>query len=58
MSNYIHYKAWDETPYPVPNLNGEDGMDKKLHPTFYWANDYISMLGLNLNHVSKRGLRS
>ena len=31
------------------------GMDKWFHPTLYWACDYLSMLGLKLNHVSKRG---
>ena len=27
-------------------------MDKWLHPTFYWACDYLSMLGLTFNHVN------
>ena len=27
------------------------GMDKKFHPTFHWARDYLSMLGLKLIHV-------
>ena len=31
------------------------GMDKQFHPTHYWVCDYLSMLGLKLNHVSKRG---
>ena len=31
------------------------GIDKKFHLTLYWACDYLSMLGLKLNHVSKRG---
>ena len=30
------------------------GMDMYLHPTLYWACDYLSMLELKLNHVSKR----
>ena len=30
-------------------------MDKSLHPTLYNGCDYLSMLGLKLNHVSKRG---
>ena len=30
-------------------------MDKLFHHTFYWTCDYLSMLGLKLNHVSKRG---
>ena len=33
------------------------GMDKKFHPTLYWACDYLSMLRWMLNHVSKRGPR-
>ena len=32
------------------------GMDKQFHPTHYRTCDYLSMLGLKLNHVSKRGL--
>ena len=31
------------------------GMGKKFHPTLYNGCDYLSMLGLKLNHVSKRG---
>ena len=34
------------------------GMDKKFHPTLCWACDYLSMLVLKLNHVSKRGYSS
>ena len=30
------------------------GMDKYFNPTLYWACDYLYMLGLKLNHVSKR----
>ena len=26
-----------------------------MHPTLFWACNYLSMLGLSLNHVSKRG---
>ena len=33
------------------------GMDKWFHPTLFWACDYSFMLGLRLNHVSKRGRR-
>ena len=33
------------------------GMDKLFHPTLYWAYNYLSMLGLKLTHVSKRGPR-
>ena len=34
------------------------GMDKLFHPTHYNGCDYLSMLGLKLNHVRKRGHRS
>ena len=34
------------------------GMDKYIHPTFYNGCNYLSMLGLKLNHVSKRGHRN
>ena len=30
-------------------------MDKSFHPTFYQARAYLSILGLKVNHVSKRG---
>ena len=30
-------------------------MDKLFYPTFYNGCNYLSMLGLKLNHVSKRG---
>ena len=30
-------------------------MDKKFHPTYYKGCNYLSVLGLKLNHVSKSG---
>ena len=30
-------------------------MDKLFHPTLYNGCNYLSMLGLKVNHVSKRG---
>ena len=27
------------------------GVERQFHPTLYWAYDYLSMLGLKLNHV-------
>ena len=30
-------------------------MDKKFHPTVYDGCNYLPMLGLKINHVSKRG---
>ena len=49
ISNYIHYKVWGEITYPCLNFNGATVV------TLNWACDYLSMLGLKLNHVSKRG---
>ena len=34
------------------------GIDKLFHPIHYNGCNYLSMLGLKLNHVSKRGPRS
>ena len=51
----------DGITYPFLNFNGstievwECISNTKSHPTLYWACDYLSMLGLKLNHVSKRG---
>ena len=39
-------KMWDEITYPFLNFNGA---------TLYNGCNYLSMLGLKLNHVSKRG---
>ena len=36
---------WDEITYPFL---------KKFHPTLYWARNYLSILGLKLNPVSKK----
>ena len=33
------------------------GKDKWFHPTLYWSCNYLSMLGLKINLVSKRGSR-
>ena len=33
-------------------------MDKQFYPTIYNGCDYLSMLGLKLNHISKRGPRN
>ena len=51
MSN----KMWDEITYIFPNLQRWSLMDKYFHHTLYNGWDYLSMLGLNLIRVSKRG---
>ena len=33
------------------------GIDKLFHPIHYYGCKYLSMLGLNLSHISKRGPR-
>ena len=30
-------------------------IDKEFHSIFFWVCDYLSMMGLKFNHVSKRG---
>ena len=47
---------WDEITYPFLNFNGATvEITYQFHLTLYQACDYLSMLGLKLNHVSKRG---
>ena len=59
ISDYIHYNVWDEITYPFLNFNCATVDVYKwissciLH--FTGACDYLSMLGLKSNHVSKRG---
>ena len=50
---------WEEITYPFPNLTQWNlEMDKKTHPTLYWACDYLSILDwLMLIHVSKMDLK-
>ena len=54
-------KAWDEIIYPFKNFDGctIDVLEwiSNFHPTLNNGCDYLSMLGLKLNHVSKRGPR-
>ena len=63
MDKWLH-PLWSEgwNTYPFPKFNIEVwecgtvlGMDKWFHPTFHWACDYLSMVRLNLIHVSKKG---
>ena len=50
---------WNEITYPFLKFKRSSRwsleMDKWFHPTLYWKCDYLSMLGSNLNHVSKSG---
>ena len=61
VSNYIHYKVWDEITYPFPNFNGAAVEVWEWISNFTphcWAYDYLTMLRFKLIHVSKRGLWS
>ena len=53
---------WDEITYPFLNYNGATVEVKEwisnFIPHFTWVCDYLSMLGLKLIHVIKRGPRS
>ena len=53
ISKYINYNMLYKIIYPFPNFNGKTVEDWEW--TFYWVLDYLSILGLKLNHVSKRG---
>ena len=52
MSDYIHFKVWDEITFPFPNFNGcavevWEWISNITRP-LYRACDYLSMLGLLL----------
>ena len=56
ISNYIHYKVWDEITYPFSNLNCAvlevwERLSNFRH--LYWAGDNLPKLGLNYISVSK-----
>ena len=69
MGKWLHpLSCVGEVTNPFPNFNGATvevwewisnfiphfiRHDKWCHPTLYWASDYLSMLGLKLNHASK-----
>ena len=61
ISNYTHCNMCDEIIHPFLNLNGATVEVYKcisnFIPHFTGACDYLSMLGLKLNHVSKSGPR-
>ena len=54
ISNYINYKLWSEIAYPYPNFNGCTSDIFNFIPHFIVC-DYLSMLGFEIYHVSKRG---
>ena len=46
--------------YPIPNSKVAPlrfGMNKQFHPTLYDGCSYLSILGLTINHVGKKGPR-
>ena len=57
ISNYIHYTVLNVVAYPFLNFNGAaievwEWINNFI--SLYWACDHLSLLGLNLIHVSKR----
>ena len=57
-SNYIHYKVWVEIIYPFPNFNGAavevwERINNFIPHFTGHICDYLSVLGLKLNHVIK-----
>ena len=55
--DYTHYKVLGEMIYPFPNFNGATvEVWEWVHPRLYWSCDYLSMMGLKLNHVNKMDL--
>ena len=58
MYNYIHYKVYDDIINPLPNFNIATVQDWGWISNFishFTVCDYLSMLGLKLIHVRKRG---
>ena len=57
ISNHMPSKMWDAITIPkLQQCNRWSlRMDKWLHPELYTGCNYLSMQGLKLNHVSKRG---
>ena len=55
---FIHHNMWNE----IMKLLIGAAVDfwkwiNKFDTTFYWTEDYLSILGLKLNHTSRRGPR-
>ena len=61
ISNYSHHNMLDEITYPFSNFNSVTmGVWERISnfiSHLHWACDYLSMLGLTLIYVSKRGWR-
>ena len=56
VSNHIPRNVWRDVTYPLLNLHRWSlRMDMSFHPTPYSGYNYLSMPGLKLNHVSKKG---
>ena len=57
MSNHMSSRVWDEISEPLPNFHRWSlEMDKLFHIELYNGWNYVSMPGLKLINVSKRGL--
>ena len=51
--NYIHYEIWAEITYPLPYIKSETAEIWEIYPILYWKRDFLSILGLTLNHINK-----
>ena len=49
---------WDEIIYPIPNFNGCTVEVWEWKSNFVLGCNFLSMLGLKVDHVSKRGPRN
>ena len=60
ISDYIHYKVWDEFTYPFTNFTGATIEIWEWIGNFlmHLACDYLSMLRLKLINFSKKGPRT
>ena len=47
-SDHMPRRLWDEIYLSIPKL-------QRFHPTLFWVSNCLSILGLKLIHVSKRG---
>ena len=57
VRNIMIMKLWNEITNPFLNFNRWSlGKDQLFDPTLYDEFNYLCMLGLNLFHVSKRGV--
>ena len=55
ISNYKPSKVCDDITYPSPNFHTVEGWEWIIILTFYKGSNNVSMLKIELIHISKRG---